>query len=108
MQYRMVPEAPRIASSHSGHMRHTGHLGGEKSRDPIGLRVMGIDDIEWPSECARAALAASFETNGLAIGMGTGQRAPFRLWVRFRRQTCRRHRCAFTAEDSTIPENPPA
>jgi len=27
-------------------MRHTGHLGGEKSGNPIGLQIIGIDDVE--------------------------------------------------------------
>ena len=67
-ELRMMPQPSGIASCHAHDVRNARHLGGEMSGHPIGLHIMGIDHVERPLAMKRRGMAASFETNGLAIG----------------------------------------
>src|SRR5262252_1670433 len=46
LELRMLPQTPRIAASHPDHMRHAGHLRGKITGHPIGLQIVGEDDVE--------------------------------------------------------------
>ena len=46
LELRMTPEAPGVAPGHAHDVRHASDLGGEMTRNPIGLKVVRVYDVE--------------------------------------------------------------